>query len=50
MTDQYKKWANLNVEDIEPMDVTDIEKARMKQRIINKKYLKLNVQFGVSQR
>ncbi|MEK4090304.1 MULTISPECIES: DUF4179 domain-containing protein [unclassified Viridibacillus] len=41
MTDQYKKWANLNVEDIEPMDVTDIEKARMKQRIINKKIPKI---------
>ncbi|MGE7924941.1 DUF4179 domain-containing protein [Viridibacillus arvi] len=41
MTDQYKKWANLNVEDIEPMDVTDIEKARIKQRIINKKATKI---------
>ncbi|MGE7919588.1 DUF4179 domain-containing protein [Viridibacillus sp. NPDC093762] len=41
MTEQYKKWANLNVEDIEPMDVTDIEKTRMKQRIINKKMPKI---------
>lgn len=40
MTNQYKKWANLNVEDIEPMDVTDIEKARVKKRIINKKIIK----------
>lgn len=40
MKNQYKQWANLDVEQVEPMEVTDIEKARIKQRIIGKKVTK----------
>lgn len=36
MTEQYKKWANLDIKDIEPMEVTEIEIARMKKTVINK--------------
>ena len=36
MTEQYKKWANLDIKDIEPMEVTEIEIARMKKKVVNK--------------
>lgn len=43
MTEEYKKWANLDIKDIEPMEVTEIEIARMKKKVVNnqKKALKL---------
>ncbi len=41
MTEQYKKWANLDIKDIEPMEVTEIEVARMKKKVINKQSIKV---------
>lgn len=37
MTEQYKKWASLNISDIKPMDVSEMELARMKKKVVNSK-------------
>ena len=44
MTEQYKKWANLDIKDIEPMEVTEIEVARMKKKVINKQKQSIKIQ------
>lgn len=34
MTNKWDEWSALDIERIEPMEVTDVEKARMKKRVI----------------
>lgn len=37
MTKSYKDWANLDIESIEPLEVTELEKARIKQFVLGSK-------------
>ncbi|MFS0556265.1 DUF4179 domain-containing protein [Brevibacillus sp. 179-C9.3 HS] len=45
MTHPYKEWINIDVDQIKPLEVTDLEKARMKQRILGTKKQKATLPF-----